>query len=183
MLEGNFAVLPTPGLANVTWPEWSSDGQWIYFHGEAATGTHVYRIRPDGTDLTNLTPGRNAAMPSPSPDGQRVVYVADRLVVQDLATGMTQALTGTEGARAPRWSPDGQWIAFTGQFSTLVLVRPDGTDRRTLTADYISPGVSWSPDSRWILVMSYRLLLVDASSGAILPPELRGLLPRLAEVE
>jgi hypothetical protein len=93
---GNSAVLATPGVGNPTWPEWSSDGQWIYFHGDAASGVHVYRIRPDGTGITNLTPGTNAAMPSPSPDGRRMVYVgANGIVLHDLETGVTQRIANT----------------------------------------------------------------------------------------
>src|SRR5690606_37856488 len=33
-LQGNVTVLNTPGVSNATWPEYSADGQWIYFHGE-----------------------------------------------------------------------------------------------------------------------------------------------------
>jgi hypothetical protein len=147
---GSRAAVATPGITSPTWPEWSSDGQWIHFHGTAATGDHVYRIRPDGTDLTNLTPGRTATMPSTSPDGQRVVYVAaDGVVVQDVATGaVQQPFANTMFARSPRWSPDGQWIAYV-RSGQLFVVRPDGSDLRRMSSfGIVDAGLSWSPDSR-----------------------------------
>ncbi len=53
-----------------------------------------------------------------SPDGSRIVFVArsadgrDALWVRSLADPAAVMVTGTEGAAAPFWSPDGQWIAF-----------------------------------------------------------------------
>ncbi len=49
-------------------PQWSLDGEWIYFHrwvwGVSEPAWQIFRIRPDGTDLTQLTfpethPGNN----------------------------------------------------------------------------------------------------------------------------
>ncbi len=36
-------------------PDWSPDGQWILFHRRSNGNRVVYRIRPDGTDLTLVT--------------------------------------------------------------------------------------------------------------------------------
>jgi serine/threonine protein kinase len=36
-------------------PDWSPDGQWILFHRRSGGNRVVYRIRPDGTDLTLVT--------------------------------------------------------------------------------------------------------------------------------
>ncbi len=33
-------------------PSWSPDGQWILFHRKSGENRSIYRIRPDGTDLT-----------------------------------------------------------------------------------------------------------------------------------
>jgi Tol biopolymer transport system component len=52
-----------------------------------------------------------------SPDGTRIVYLADRngtrqLYVRQIDRLEARALSGTEGARAPFFSPDGEWVAF-----------------------------------------------------------------------
>src|ERR1043166_2423681 len=36
-------------------PAWSPDGQWIVFTSERQGSADLYRVRPDGTDLTLLT--------------------------------------------------------------------------------------------------------------------------------
>ena len=55
-----------------------------------------------------------------APDGRRLVYPAARaglvsLWLQDLSTGETRALSFTDGAAAPFWSPDGSRVGFVGQ--------------------------------------------------------------------
>jgi len=52
-----------------------------------------------------------------SPDGRQIVFVASgdgaaRLWLRSLAATTAQPLTGTEGATAPFWSPDGRSIGF-----------------------------------------------------------------------
>jgi serine/threonine-protein kinase len=48
-----------------------------------------------------------------SPDGQRIVYVAeDRLWLRDMSDAESRSIPETEGARLPFWSPDAEWIGF-----------------------------------------------------------------------
>ena len=169
--NGNGTALPTAGFENSTWPEWGADG-FIYFQGESNFQWRVGRIRPDGTGLQTLTPNILATMPSPSPDGTRVVYVAGNqagpLTILNVATGALTPLAGTQGAQAPRWSPDGQWIAYTksGQ-GELMLVRPNGTELHRIGAHGLFTGITWSPDSRWILGGESWLTLVDVNTGVM----------------
>ena len=52
-------------------PSWSPDGSRIVF----SSGLHLYTMRPDGTDITQLTFGPiNDLYPSFSPDGQKIVF-------------------------------------------------------------------------------------------------------------
>ena len=48
-----------------------------------------------------------------SPDGTRLVYVSKgRLFTRKLDQTKATELAGTDGATAPFFSPDGQWVAF-----------------------------------------------------------------------
>ena len=54
--------------------QWSPDGEWIAFAG----GGYIYRVRPDGSELTRLVPYPGMVVPglSWSPDSQWLVYNA-----------------------------------------------------------------------------------------------------------
>lgn len=73
-LSGYLTEVPTPGVREASWPEFSRDGEWIYFHAipEGVAGTRIFRIRPDGTGMEQLSPTtEDARTPTPSPDGKR----------------------------------------------------------------------------------------------------------------
>jgi hypothetical protein len=169
--NGNGTPLPTPGFTDSTWPEWSTDG-FIYFQGATSSGRRVARIRPDGSGLEALALGVTASMPSPSPDGASIVYVAGdnigALTILNLATGTRTILPGTQNAQSPRWSPDGQWIAYT-KYSQgeLMLIRPSGAELHRIGAHGLYAGISWSPDSKWILGAESRLTIVDIQTGVM----------------
>src|SRR5687768_5977310 len=110
-VNGGGDPLPTPGFNASNWPEWSADGQWIYFHGDAVDGRRIARIHPDRSGIETLSPG-DGVMPTPAPDGQSVAYIANgSVVVLDLTTRNARTLPGTAGSQSPRWSPNGHWIA------------------------------------------------------------------------
>src|SRR5205085_7782727 len=89
--------------------------------------------------------------PRVSPDGKRVVYtVADALMTQDRSEFVTQVwLATTDGRESyqltfgdkssanPKWSPDGNWIAFTSarkdNRNNLYLMRLNGGEAEALT--------------------------------------------------
>jgi Tol biopolymer transport system component len=75
----------------------------------------------------------NATTHDWSPDGRRLAYTkpgrTNALHILDLETRQSSALTEGE---APSWSPDGEWIAFHRGNASLHLIRPDGSDLRTL---------------------------------------------------
>ena len=60
-------------------PEYSCDGQWIFFNSERASPGHsqCFRMRPDGTGLEQLTHDERVNwFPHPGPDGLHVVYLS-----------------------------------------------------------------------------------------------------------
>ena len=89
----------------------------------AATG-EVTHLQMDVRPATQITPSGISSTVRPSrtslalsPDGRRIVFagVADnvsRLYRRDLNRGEAVAMESTEGAMAPFYSPDGEWIGF-----------------------------------------------------------------------
>ncbi len=175
-IDGNETPLLTPNVLPASWPEFSADAQWVYFHGveSGRTGYHIFRIRPDGTALQHV--GGPGSYPTTSPDGTKVAFVSasSSVVVLDLVTGTSVTLPQTLGAIAPRWSPNGDWIAYT-RYDNVVLVSPDGAQRRQIaTASYVEPGLSWSPDSRWVLAAGF---ILDVPAGVPIRLNWGGLYP------
>ncbi len=107
--------------------------------------------------------------PRVSPDGKRVVYIVNEAVMTpdksefvnqiwlgNVATKQSVQLTfGDKSSTNPRWSPDGNWIAFTSNRkdnkNNLYLLSLNGGEAEPLTD--VKTGVQdfmWSPDGRSI---------------------------------
>ena len=58
-------------------PDWSPDGNWIAFHDRIDGNSEICLIKPDGSDLQNLTnnPSQDSSS-SWSPDGKQIVFVS-----------------------------------------------------------------------------------------------------------
>ncbi|HPI30052.1 MAG TPA: C39 family peptidase [Bacteroidales bacterium] len=86
-----------------------------------------------------------------SPDGNFVIFNndADQLLMINLATGqITQITDNAQGYMYPKWSPDGDKVAFSTLAGTIkVWVKSSGTFYTIGTgANY-----TWSDDSQWII--------------------------------
>lgn len=84
--EANLTADWRPGPADITRyeaPAWGLVGEeeWIYLHSNRAGVFDLWRVRPDGTDLQQLTSDtRSDGFPSLSPNGDRVLFIRDREV-------------------------------------------------------------------------------------------------------
>jgi Tol biopolymer transport system component len=59
------------------WPTYSADGKWIYFSSMEKGTYSIYRIKPDGTGLQQLTHakvGEDDARVNVSHDGKFMIY-------------------------------------------------------------------------------------------------------------
>jgi tricorn protease len=110
----------------------------------------------------------------PTLSGNTIVFIAhDNLWSVPRTGGTASRLTADEGRDVmPRFSPDGRWIAFTGEYqgNRDVYVIPAGggvAKRLTFTSD-IAPEaslrsgpnnmvVTWTPDSKSIVFLSRRM--------------------------
>lgn len=122
----------------------------------------------------------------PSPDGRFIAYTfrpfndLNRLDIHvlEVATGQIRELTQTPKLRNwhPRWSPDGQWLAYLSQASgwnEVWLVRPNGDGQRQLTQVGADVGdIAWSPDGSQLAATLNRsgavqLALIDPQNGQV----------------
>lgn len=96
---------------------------WLAFRTPGRQATDHVQISVEPAD--QLTQGLSSATVRPtltafalSPDGRLIVFSATQvngspqLFLRDLSQDSAAPLPGTEGARAPFFSPDGRWIGF-----------------------------------------------------------------------
>ena len=144
----NVFTIPAAGgpdirLTDVSYPndgpEYSPDGEWLYFNSERAATVpghaQCFRMRPDGRQVEQLTfDERVNWFPHISPDGQWIVYLSFP--------------PGTTGHPADK-------------DVVLRLMHPDGSGHRDLIAFFGGQGTinvnSWAPDSRRFAYVAYPL--------------------------
>jgi TolB protein len=113
---------------------------------------HIFTIDPNGTNLTDLTPGIDfAANPDWSPDGTRIVFVSENPTgiwgMNADGSGKKLILAGTE--QGPAFSPDGRAIVFErlGAHMGLGIMNLRSGKFRQITDDgSLDLGPDWSPD-------------------------------------
>jgi serine/threonine-protein kinase len=102
-----------------------------------------------GVSLGSLF-GTNAIL---SPDGTRLVYVSQgRLFSRRLDQPNATELTGTQGAFAPFFSPDGQWVAFF-TLAKLHKISVEGGSPIALSDASNARGGSWGEDGNIIATL------------------------------
>ena len=94
-----------------TSPSWSPSGDRIVFSCRRGKN-QICIVKPDGTDLLQLTDAGNNEDPSFSPDGRYITFSSDRDRIRGIyimrANGEAQKKIGPLGLRShgPRWSPN-----------------------------------------------------------------------------
>ncbi|GAB4412092.1 MAG: hypothetical protein Kow00106_06610 [Anaerolineae bacterium] len=172
-----------PTLIEQDMPAWSPDGRSLVFVARSLDSAtpDLYRLLPidrqgDPAQLQRLTSDDTIeSWPAFSPDGSRIVYVADMsrlapanpvdLRVFDLNTQQMFPIT-TNGATlieaAPDWSPDGQTIVFQGKasgsqhFDIYRVAATGGTPELLIASDADDIQPRFSPDGDYLAFSSNR---------------------------
>jgi len=148
----------------------------IAYESDVAGPLEIYVMNPDGSKKRRLTHSHQNGEPRWSPDGRRIAYVhggcsttgcgptRSALWIMNADGSSQRRLTsGRYIDNDPRWSPDGNYIAFTRGTSCTAngckldiwLIRPDGTGEHRLTRDGRSSAPTWSPDGKKIALSRY----------------------------
>jgi WD40 repeat protein len=137
----------------------------------------IVTINPDGSGLRSVAeePEENAdRWPAWSPDGKRLAFARyqEVLVADYPSFEIRSSRMAHEPLDGLAWSPDGTQLALWSP-DALVVVRPDGTGRRTVfyARGYfdLNGAVSWSPDGTRFLTSTSMgaLVLIDAADGTV----------------
>jgi TolB protein len=126
----------------------------------------IYRIRRDGSELTQLTdlPGRINLFPAWSPDGTRLVIRRDNDLHLINSSDGSEPLRLTENQGTPNqmgvFSPDGTRIAFLSNregYGSVFITNSDGSGQFNFTprpagypGTWNSRAPAWSPNGEFI---------------------------------
>lgn len=161
---------------------WSPDGRCLAYCAERNGQYDIYTISVDGGPETQLTnsPGLDDG-PEYAPAGQHIWFNSVRSGLMQIwrmeVDGSNPVHMVVEDANCwfPHVSPDGQWVAYIAYNRNEVapgdhpanknveirLVPSDGGMSRTIVELFGGQGTmnvnSWSPDSRTLAFVSYRL--------------------------
>lgn len=126
----------TPGYCHEVLPVWSPDGSWIAFQRDVEAepsgatvraAPEIWVMRPDGSDAKKLATGH---FPVWSPDGSQIAFAKDDTDVQ------------TPGCVEPLYRQ------CAGE---LYVMRPDGSDQRSLGVSEVGFANWWPDGSRLAL--------------------------------
>jgi Tol biopolymer transport system component len=162
-------------------PIWSPDGSWIAFRTQdGVSGTDIYVIRPDGSELKNIS----ADLP---PEGKPYLmdgWYTENILMRSESLGKTGSIylvRAADGRARPMFetlltkaqfvaSPDAGFLAYDeydydSQNHELKVMEPDSANAVTIAS--FSDGsiypLIWSPDSRLIAFNHYN----DSESGEL----------------
>jgi len=150
-------------------------------------GGDLYSIRPDGSDLRQLTSDTHSHGPRWSPNGRLIAFhkAGDIWVMKPDGAGVHRVTSGKANDINATWSPDGEQIAFSRTTNgtlagrSLYVVSASGGSAHILTStsDGCAVEPTWSATGQYVVYWDQcangadaggnALREVDTSTGAI----------------
>jgi eukaryotic-like serine/threonine-protein kinase len=140
-------------------PSVCRDTRQIVFDS-ARAGYNLWRMEPDGSNVTQLTDTGPAVSPACSPDGRWVFYISAGNLVRRIPTtgGASVPLSNDQSQNRPFLSPDGKLVLyFTSQAGRVMLRVVDSATgvlkiSRAISAEpdfvgCVQAPCQWSPDA------------------------------------
>jgi Tol biopolymer transport system component/predicted Ser/Thr protein kinase len=161
-VDGSERLQLTYPPAAASLPTWSPDGSQIAYHSaEAGKPWKIFLIPAQGGTSKELLPADVGEIDATwSPDGSQLAFgrVAALntgsidIQVVDMKTGRSSKFPGSEGLFAPRWSPDGRYLAAQTVGSKKLMLYDFHSKawsewvNETANVDY----PYWSKDSQYV---------------------------------
>jgi Tol biopolymer transport system component len=177
LLAGGAALRVTQGAVDHLEPRWAPDGGSLIYFTPAATpgepGT-IWEVAALGGEPRRLTAALGGG--DISRDGRFLAvfrFTGERIELATLTrdgsrTVRTQQLETGGKYLSPRWSPDGQWLAFQridlAFVQQVLVVEGDGGTPRQLASASRLAGFSWVGDNSALVYSS------SAGSTVLYPP-------------
>src|SRR5215471_2784916 len=172
LIDGGTALRLTSNPATDRSPCWSPDGRRIAFTRSSKDEGGLYVVSARGGPEQELATFKNPLQTAWSPDGKRLA-VTDEPSAQELRSIYLVSLengekrklaspqTQFDSDRSPRFSPDGQMLAFIHSPNFLIddiyLVPTAGGEPKRLTLDNRQvEGLAWTSDGGEIVFSSNR---------------------------
>src|SRR6266404_3581251 len=202
---GGKAQQYTRGAKSATAPEWSPDGTMLgcLSDREKDGERQVWMIRADGGEAWAVTTHKGGVAGFRwSPDGKQLLLSAvdqpakaddgslGKVWIMTIAGGGKKQLAESAGSSdLARWSPDGKWIAYTGETEAgagvsttyLYLIPASGGNPKQLSTKFdLNVGTPvWSRDGKTIyfstnVLEAIEVYAADVASGAVKQLSQRG---------
>ena len=183
-------------------PAWHPRGGLVFERSTVSGGTSAARIEWRQADDAMVTLVERGASPTVSHDGRWLAYIhaqqGDRLMLRDLAGGEERVLVADTAFLAiafPRFSPNGEWLAFAAAGEPVAAPLPsvgltgwrpgpalaqahgvpwdtwavrvsDGVVTRLSSYYDDDPAVAWSPDGWWVAMFAGESIKAIAVDGS-----------------